>query len=68
MGNFFELFYFFSITFIGVKMFKETKRTSVIKFANYFLRVTSKMHLIKGFEYGMSLLLPADTCFLLFKA
>lgn len=42
-------------------------RTSVIKFAYYFLRAKSKITLIKGFDCGTSLHLPADICFLLLK-
>ena len=36
-------------------------KTSVIKFAHYFLMAKSNITLIKDFEYGISLLLPAAT-------
>lgn len=62
MGNFLNISVF-SITFIIVKKFKETKRTNVIKFAHFSLKVKSKVHLIKGFDYDTSLLLSADTFF-----
>lgn len=59
-------FSIFSITLVVVKKFKETIRISVIKSAYYFLRVKSKVNLIKDFEYG-TLLLSAATFSLLFK-
>ena len=42
-------------------------KTSVIKFVHYFLMAKSNITLIKDFDYGMSLLLPAAICFLLLK-
>ena len=48
MGNFFFLnFSVFSFTFIVVK--KKTMKTSVVKFAHYFLMAKSNITLIKDF-------------------
>lgn len=64
MGNFLNEFLNISVfPLLLYKKIKETKRTNVIKFAHFSLKVKSKVHLIKGFDYDTSLLLPADTFF-----